>query len=103
MKDELRGAVQAGARRRGTDILRMLTDETERKAAAREKLAIHAEALRLFVPTEVGRWDEQSNSEKVLGIIAVRLTALLEKHVIALCLFTLLGRPSRFGDGLLRI
>lgn len=76
-KDELRGAVRAGAQKRGDDILRMLTDETE-KAAGREKLAIHAEALRLFVSTEVGRWNEQSNSEKVLGIIAVRPTVLLE-------------------------
>ena len=50
----------------------MLTDEAER-TIGRERLVTHAKALHLFALTEANRWDELSNREKVLGIIAVRL------------------------------
>ena len=69
-KDELRAV--GGARKRGNGILRMLADETER-TVGRERLVTHAKALHLFALTEANRWDELSNKEKILGIIAVRM------------------------------
>ena len=69
-KDELRAV--AGVQKRGNGILRVLTDETER-TVGRERLVTHAKALHLFALTEANRWEELSNREKVLGIIAVRL------------------------------
>lgn len=70
LKDKLRAAA-GGAQKLDNVILRVLAEVAER-TARRERLAALAEAIRLFALKEANRWDQQSDTEKTLGVLLVR-------------------------------
>lgn len=80
LKDKLRAAA-GGAQKLDNVILRVLAEVTER-TARRERLAALAEAIRLFALKEANRWDQQSDTEKTLGVLLVRPIIIIKYHLV---------------------